>query len=372
MVQSASRQVPLVRRLLLAHPLRSAASALAVGAALTLMLLLAGLWVGVRGQVTTFEDHTGAQLVVVSPGTNTLFADPSVLPTTTTARVAAVPGVDWAAPARTGYEILDLHNRRAAVAVVGAEPGRPGSPWAVASGRAPRADDEVAVDRTLADRHNLRIGDTLPVMGASIRIVGITQDSAMFMTPLVFLTERAAAQLARAPDTVGIVLVGTASPGAVATRLREAGLTVRTTQQLHDAALRLATSIFGGPIRLMVAVAFIAGALIVALVSHLLISEQRRHLGVLKALGAPGSRLARVALSETLAITAAGAISAFVMVVVARALIQIWRPQFSVVVTTRSIIEVTIAAAAMAVIAAALPARRLAGMDAAVAFRGGS
>ena len=364
-----ARHVPLVRRLLFAHPVRTAASAVAVGVALTLMLLLNGLWAGVRGQVTTFEDHSGAQLVVVSPGTDTLFADPSILPASTTARVAAVAGVDWAVPARTGYQILDLHNRRVAVALVGAVAGRPGSPWNVASGRAPRTDLEAAVDQTLADRHGLRIGDRLPVMGSPIRIVGITRDSAMFMTPLVFITERAAAILARLPQTTGIVLVGTDSPDQVAARLRATGLTVRTTRQLHDAALRLATRIFGAPIRLMVTVAFIAGALIVALVAHLLISEQRRHLGVLKALGAPPGRLARIALGETVAVTAAGALAAVGLLTVGRALITAWRPQFPVVVTPGALAQVAVAAAAMAVIAAALPARRLSRVEAASAFR---
>jgi len=40
------------------------------------MLLLAGLWVGVQDRVTTYDDHLGADLVVVPAGTRNLFADP--------------------------------------------------------------------------------------------------------------------------------------------------------------------------------------------------------------------------------------------------------------------------------------------------------
>src|SRR4051794_28272288 len=102
------RGVPVGTRQLAAHPARSAAGAAGIGVAVMLILLLDGLWAGVRSQVTVFEDHAGAQLVVVSPGTETFFADPSTLPLGAVDRVAAVGGVAWAAPVRTAYAVLVL------------------------------------------------------------------------------------------------------------------------------------------------------------------------------------------------------------------------------------------------------------------------
>ena len=49
------------------------------------------------------------------------------------------------------YNILELHNDKTAAALVGADPGQPGGPWAFREGRAPGVDDEVAVDAMLAD-----------------------------------------------------------------------------------------------------------------------------------------------------------------------------------------------------------------------------
>ena len=45
--------VPVTRRFLAARPVRTAAGAVAIGMALMLMLLLAGLWAGVQDRVTT-------------------------------------------------------------------------------------------------------------------------------------------------------------------------------------------------------------------------------------------------------------------------------------------------------------------------------
>ena len=369
MTARAGHAVPVTRRLLSARPGRVLAGAFGIGSALMLILLLTGLWAGVQDRVTTYEDHTGAQLAVVAPGTDNLFADPGRLPAATVPEIAATPGVRWAAGIRTMYSSLELHGGKAAAALVGAEPAQPGGPWAFRSGRAPRAPDEVAVDALLADRHGLRLGDRLPVLGARLRIVGLTDDTAMFMTPLVFLTGDTLTRLIGAAGTTGAVLVGTDHPARTAARLRAAGLTVRTTGSLHQASLRLATRIFGGPVRLMVGVGFVAGLLIVALVAHTLLSEQRRDLGVLKALGATPGRLRRVALAETVTLTAAGSVAGLALTVAGRALVAAWRPQFPIVVTGGTLMQTALAAAAMALLAAWLPARRLARLDAASAFR---
>jgi len=62
--------VLVTRRLLTARPGRALAGAFGIGPALMLILLLTGLWAGVQDRVTTYEDHTGAQLAVVAPGTD--------------------------------------------------------------------------------------------------------------------------------------------------------------------------------------------------------------------------------------------------------------------------------------------------------------
>jgi hypothetical protein len=117
------RRVPVARRNLLADWRRLVISVFGVGVALMLILLLDGLWAGIRSQVTTYEDHSGAELYVVTPGTFNLFADSSTVPRSALDEVRAIPGVQWAAPVRTSYTILELHGRKVAVALVGSIPG---------------------------------------------------------------------------------------------------------------------------------------------------------------------------------------------------------------------------------------------------------
>jgi putative ABC transport system permease protein len=365
--------VPVTRRFLATGWLRTTASAAGIGLALMLMLLLTGLWVGVQDRVTTYDDHLDADLVVVPPGTRNLFADPGVLPATAIERIAKMPGVEGVAPLRTMYQILELPHGKAAVAAVSYDPvSGGGGPWAFTDGRAPAADDEVTVDTLWAAQHGFALGDRLPLLGHRMRVVGLTDDTALFMTPLLFTTTTAMDRMLRTSGTTGGVLVTTTrDPRDVAARLRDDGYTVRTPGQLHEASLRLATGIYGSPVRLMVGVAFAGGTLIVALVAYTRITEHQRDLGVLKALGATPDRLRRIAVAETATLTLLGMVAAVILLVITRELLAWWRPAFPVLLTPVTVAQTFVAAGVMALLAAWLPVRRLDRLDAASAFRSG-
>ena len=134
MTTRSSGLVPVTRRLLAARPVRTGAGAVGIGMALMLMLL----WASVQDRVTTYDDHLGADLVVVPPDTADLFADPGVLPAPTVQAVGDVAGVEEAASLRTMYLILELPHGKAAVAAMASDPASTlGGPWAFTRGRAP-------------------------------------------------------------------------------------------------------------------------------------------------------------------------------------------------------------------------------------------
>ncbi len=364
------RRVPLARRNLLAEPRHLLASVAGIGLALMLILLLDSLWAGVRSQVTLFEDRLGGQLYVAAPGIQTLFAESSVIPIADVDVVRATPGVQWAAPVRALYAIPELHGSKIPVALVGFVPGQRGRPWALARGRTPVASDELVVDETLARRHDLRLGATVDLMGSAFRIVGLSKRSAGFMTSFMFVTHQATDRLLRAPGTTSFVLVGTNQPQAVRARLAARGLTVRDQAELRAADLKLATRIYGKPLQLMVAVAFAVGTLVIALTAYADVAERRREYGIVKAVGADRRRLTAIALGQTLGLAVLGLAASGLLVVAGRALIIWWRPQFAVVLTAGGLARAAVAALAMALVAGLVPARRLARLDPATAYRG--
>ena len=362
--------VPLTRRNLFAEPRRLVAAAVGVGLAVMLILLLDGLWAGVRSQVTRYSDRAGAALFVVPPGSRLLFTDYATLPASIADDVARVDGVDWVAPVRGQYAIVELHGRKVAVSLIGSIPGERGGAWSLAEGRAPEADDEAVIDSVVARRHGLDVGETVDLLGRDFRIVGLSSDTAGFMTGFVFVTHEATDELLQSPGTTSAVLVGTKDAGRVQATLQARGLEVLDRDEVRAEGVALATRIYGTPLRLMVAVAFAAGTLVIALTVYTAIAERRREFGIVKAMGASGGRLARLALAQSLAVGGLGLAAGGVLFVVGRAAIVSARPQFAVVLTANSVIRAASAAVVMAVLAAVFPARRLARLDPATAYRG--
>lgn len=364
------RRVPLARRNLLADGRRLLAGVLGVGLALMLVLLLDGLWQGVRRQASIYPDRSGADLFVTQHGVANFLGETSAIPIATVDAVRDTPGVDWAAPVRGQFVVFDLHGKKVPAYLVGSVPGQPGGPWRLAAGRRARDDDEIVVDDVLARRHGLAIGDDLEIGGRTYRIVGRSVETAAVMTGFVVVTHRASDDLFRAPGTTSYVLVGTREVEAVKRRLEARDLTVFTRQQLADRDRRLLTGIFGAPVRLMVAVAFGVGTLVVALTVYASVIERRREYGIVKALGAGRWAVTGVVVRQSLLLAAVGLVVGFGLYLAGRALIAELRPQFSVVLAPGSAVRGVGAAVLMAVLAAVVPARRVAASDPASVYRG--
>ena len=363
-------RVGLARRDLMADWRRLVVGVLAIGLAMMLILLLGGLWQGVKTQASIYPDHARAQLFVTQRGVANFAGETSRLPASTVGIVRHAAGVDWAAAVRGQFVVFDLHAQKVAAYVVGYVPNGRGGPWRLAKGRAIRSDGEVVVDRSLADRHGLGIGELLSVGGQRFRIVGLSSGTSATMTGFVFISHAAADRLLQAPGTTSYVLVGTKTPGATTERLRTLGLTVFTRQQLAANDRSLAIGIFGAPIKLMVGVAAIAGTLIVALTVYAAVTDRRREYGVIKAIGASRLFIVGVVVRQAIVLSLAGLAVGGVMFWLARNLLHAWRPQFLIVLTSTAVFSALIGAIVMAMLAAILPARQVANAEPASVYRG--
>jgi putative ABC transport system permease protein len=365
--------VPLGRRNLLADRRRLTASVAGVGLAVMLILLLEGVQTGIRVRSTLLEDRLGADLFVAQAGTTDLQGDVSVVPVSDVGVARADPGVAWAAPLRDLYVMFDSGGRKEPVYLVGSVPGQHGGPWRISQGRQAAADDEIVISPVFARRYRLHVGGTMSLMGRSFRIVGYAGDATGFMTSFVFVTHSATDSLLGAPGTTSVVLVGTrpAQAAAVQSRLTAKGLNVVSRAQMAATDRALLTGIFQSFLRLMVGVAFAAGTLIIALAVYTSVVERRREYGIIKALGATRKRLTMMAVGQTLALAGLGLAAGGLLFIGGRDLIVWYRPQFAVIATPASIAFAAAAAGFMAIVAALVPACRLAVLDPATAYRGG-
>ena len=370
---TSRQRVPVARRQLTAEPAKVAVSVLAIAAAVALVLLLTGLRRGMGEQVTLYLDRQ-PPVLVGQAGARNFVAQTSVLPEMLGRRLERVPGVAAATPISQQFAMLTLHGRRVLPLLVGSDPGRPGGPWSLAAGRAPSAPGELVLDRVVADEHGLVVGSTVSYRGSQLTVVGLSRGTTAWMTPLAFATRATLNALNRQPRTATFFLVQPrkgVAPSMLASRIERAvpGVSALTRDEAAANDRRLYTGAFRGPLLAMVAIAFAVAILVIGLTVYGSTSERGREYATLKAIGLRNGPLLRLAAGQaaTLALvgTLAGALLAFAAVRAAAAA----APKYLIVVTGGSVALLALAALAMALVAALLPARYLARLDPARAFR---
>jgi len=365
--------VPVARRQLLAERAQLVVAVLAVGAAVALVLLLSGLRRGIGEQETVYLDHQPAVLVGQS-GTRDFLSQTSVLPENLGARIAAVPGVQDAAPISEGYAMLSLHGRRVLTLLIGYDQGRGGGRWQLESGREPRAFGEIVLDRVVAREHGFKVGSEITYGGRVLNVVGISGGTSGFMTPLEFTTRATANTLNERPETATFVLV-TPKDGVDATALeRRIDATVprvsavsRDTLKSRDSALVVGA--VAGPLLAMVAIAAVVAVMVIALTVYTSVRDRSREYATLKTVGLGGRGLMRLAAVQASVLALAGSALGVLLALAATRGVAEWAPKYLIAVTPTDVVAMGAAALAFALFAAFVPARYLAQLDPAEAFR---
>ncbi|MFA5872949.1 MAG: FtsX-like permease family protein [Anaerolineales bacterium] len=352
---------------------RLALSVGGVALAVMLILILNGFLAGMNRQITSYLDNSSGSVVVAQKGVVDLLGATSLLPPGIVVQVEAEQGVGQVIPLLSQFVILDLHGKKQPAYLIGYDPDRGGGPWRIHTGREPQTDGEMVLDRILAERHNLTLGDSIELMGQNFTIVGLSDGTTSWMTSFFFIRKSAAEKLLRAPGAVSFLLL-TPSEGADTNELvrrlddlQGVNALTKTTMATND--IKLFAKIFSAPLKLMVAIAFLVGTMIIGLVIYTATVERQREYGVLKAIGAPNRVLYTVVTMQALFASLAGSVVGILLAYGAAEWIMSARPQFLIAFDPWDITWALFAGLGMALAAALFPARVVAGLAPAEVFR---
>ena len=363
----------LARRNLLHEPTRLALSVTAMALAVALILILGGFLRGLTLRSTAYLDHAPGSIVVTQEGVTNFAGTTALLPPGAETLVRVQRGVSRVVPVLMQNIVVEIDGRTEAAALVGYDPARGGGPWKLSAGREPRDDGEIVVDRVMARRVGLGIGDTLSLLGTTFTVSGLSDDTASWPATLMFVRKSAAEALLQMPDATRLLLVTPEDGSDVAElerRLNELpGLDALPKRTLAANDVALLTDIFNPPLRLMTAIAFLVGTLVVGLVIYTATVERQREYGTLKAVGARNWMLYRLVTTQALLAAGAGVILGIGVGFAGGWLIEAIRPQFAIAIEPPAIARATAAGLLMALAAALFPARVLAQLAPADAFR---
>ncbi len=360
---------------LVAERARLALSVLGVALGVLLVLVMTGLFVGTTRQVTTYIDHSRNAVWVMQPGVSQMFKSVSWLPADTEQRLMALPEVASADPI-LGLPSDFVHNgTHTAYFVLGYDTATGvGGPWSLAQGRNVGQSGEAVLDRILAGKNGIHLGDTVQIGDEPFSVVGLSSQTAAATNYYTFITLADATRLLRAGNRVSYFLVqpkpGYSDEQVVgAIRGGVPGVDALSAATFAANSRDIIVTMIGRPLKTMIAIAALVGIALVGLTMWALTAEQLKDFGILRALGVRSNQLWRLVLTQAAVIAALGYLVGAATAYAAEFLIGDRLGDIAIAITPTLLVTVAAGTAVMAALGSLLPARRIARIDPAVAFR---
>ena len=293
---------------------------------LGVVLAMIGIYRGIVVDALTVARNHGVDLWVVEAGSRGPFAEASRLPGDSREAIARLTGVTNAGSV-TYQSVEATHKgRKVRLYVIGFEPGRPGKPEHITSGRMiGKSHFEMVVDRG----SGLSLGDRITLGRTTFSVVGVTANQvASSGDPVAFITlldaqklqfdlspsatrvQAARGSSSASRDTVNAVvarIAPEASAAAVAEQARRwrhlAAMTQAEqesilTQSLVDRARR--------QIGMFTSILLLVSAVIIALIIYTMTMEKLRQIAMLKLIGAPDRTIVAMIVQQALALGLTG------------------------------------------------------------------
>jgi len=351
---------------IVARPLRSSLTILAISIQVILVLLIVGLTSGVLSEWGKRQEGVGADILIQPPNSSIFLAFTSaVMQESLADKIADLPGVDEVAP------VLSLTEPKNLVIIYGIDFQRFNAlsrGFLFRSGHAFDGPDQVIADDIMARSKHLKVGDTVSLLNHPFRVCGIVAHGkgARYFIPL-----KTAQDLAGAENRVSMLYV------------RSKGDTEGTRRQIlkvapQDRVLSISEymSLMSSTnlpqlkpfTRTMVGLGIIISFLVVLLNVHTLVMERTREIGILKALGLTRFGIMRMLLGETLLLTAFGAGLGIALTFVFQAIMKEVNPGLAILITPEWILLSALLALVGASIGAIYPSLRAASYDPVVAL----
>ena len=350
-------------------------SVVGVAFAVMLILFLLGMRAGMFRSAVIYLDNAPGSVVVAPSGVTSSSAGLAQLVSSDTANaVAATPGVAAVTPVLQMYVIPEFHGEKEIIKLTGYTPALGGGPWKLAEGREPEGENEVVLDKVLARRHRFAIGDSFDVAGRTVRLVGLSsQTSSWTGDTYLFASKSFVESIALTPGASSFLLVtpakGTSEEELVDALSEVPGASVLLKSRMMANDEEVVAGIADQTVFLMVAAAFVVGALVVGMVVYTATMERRAEYGILRAIGARASLLYRVVAVQAIVAAGLGALLGVGFAFVMGQVVMNQSPQFLVLIELPAIFITLAAGLVMALAGALFPARAVARVAPAEVFR---
>src|SRR5687768_9327801 len=301
------------------RPFRTFISVIGVALGVVLVVLFTGLARGMTNDMARRAANWKAEIVFTRAGAMELQSSNASVSTIYAQRLLEIDGVESTVPV-IRYITPDTSGRWGIKQIDGVEwqPFAEMNGMQLVEGRAPTANDEVILDERQMRDDNVKLGDTLPLLGRDYKVVGV------FSPPSgsrIKMSLGAMQEALEAPGKCTYILVKLkdgANVDAVAAKINQAlpGNKINLTRDLIiDAQDRIpGLDTF---LRVLVGLGAFVSTIFVLLSMYTTVTERRKEIGILKSLGASKTFIVRAIEGEAFMIGVLGVLLGLAVAAVA-------------------------------------------------------
>ena len=285
-------------------------------------------------------------------------------------------GVAWVTPILYLSNMVVAGDERNLAYIIGLpEEAKAGIPWQISAGRSLPSKGEAIIDRNVAEKSGVVLGDKVKILGEEFEIAGLSEETSSLVNSIAFISLDDFAALRGGNDTVSFLLVQVddgESPTIVAERIETlvGDVSAQTTQAFATQERQVVKDMSTDVITIMNLIGFLIGLAVMALTVYTATLSRRKEYGVLKALGAHNGHLYQAVLFQALFSVSIGFATGLTITFILAALIPILGLSMVLEVSGASLLKVGSLSLVIASLAAILPIRQIAGLDPAMVFRG--
>lgn len=383
--------VSIARKNLFQEKTRLLISSGGVAFAVTLMLILIGLYQGWNHTITAFLDNIEADYWIIQKGAGEMSHSVSLIPADIGSRVERIEHVEVVYPFVGRQISFDLHGRDANLFLVGFDTENDvAGPIEIVKGSRVPQQGEIIVDKVFAKNEHLDIGDTIEIKEKEFDIVGISSGGNMIVYQYAFVQKKDAedvfeVEAANAPilHQLGVhlqaeyanYLIVQAVPGEEEDALYtlNEGLSddyeVKSKSVFIQENKKMIQESFLPIILVLNIIAILIGVSVIGLTIYTSTVEKSTEFGVLKAIGASNRKLYLIVLEQCVISSGIGFFVGVVATFGILALVGNYVPAFSAQLGMKEFAWVFGAALAMSFIAAYIPLSKIIKIDPAKVFR---
>lgn len=363
-------------RNLIQQRLRFALSVGGVSLAVLLILVMSGVFAGSEEHAVLYIRNQPAALWAMQDGVANLHMSSSLLSADVVQQIQQFPGIDQVVGVLYSSAGVEIDDTVIYSYVFGIDPNAPfGGPWSLAEGNDRPGLNDVVIDKDLAQRYNLTLGDSVSILGFPLTITGLSEGAFGIATNVVFVNKTAMALLMdMPPQSASYVLiqpVANINPVELANTLNRTipEANILTQADFIASDQEMIRQMGADILQMMNVIAYIIGVLVIGITVYTATVERIREFGILKAIGANSSQLVATVFVQSFVTAGAGFIAGVLLSYLVSAFVISVSPEILILIEPDQWLSQLPILIIVTGIAALLPIQRIRNVDPLLVFK---